>query len=67
MFKHFKALKVAGLTTLSAGQLALATQNTVLWTTDRENSELRASEIKVAAQAITELNPRRPLVRFTRN
>ena len=67
MFKHFKALKVAGLTTLSAGQLALATQNTVLWTPDRENSELRASEIKVAAQAITELNPRRPLVRFTRN
>ena len=67
MFKHFKALKVAGLTTLSAGQLALATQNTVLWTPDRENSELRASEIKVAARAITELNPRCPLVRFTRN
>lgn len=67
MLKHFKALKIAGLTTLSAGQLALATQNTVLWTPDRENSELISSEIKIAAQAIAENNQRRPLVRFSRN
>lgn len=65
MFKSLKALKLAGLTTLGAGQLALATQNTVLWTPDRDASELIASEINVAAQAIGEINQRRPLVRFT--
>lgn len=67
MLKHFKALKVAGLTTLSAGQLALATQNTVLWTPDRENSELISSEVKIAALAIAENQQRHPLVRFSRN
>jgi hypothetical protein len=67
MFKHLKALKIAGLTTLGASQLALAAQNTVLWTPDQESNELITSEIKVAAEAITQLNQRRPLVRFTHN
>jgi hypothetical protein len=67
MFKHIRALGVAGLTTLSAGQLALAGPNSVLWSQNKENSEVIVSGIKVAARAISQLNEQRPLVRFTCN
>ena len=65
MFKHFRALGIAGLTTLSASQLALAGPNSVLWSQNKENSEIIVSGIKVAARTISRLNQRRPLVRFT--
>jgi hypothetical protein len=67
MFKNFKALGIAGLTTFSAGQLALARPDTVLWSQNKQTSEVLASEVAVAARAITQPGPQRPLVRFTRN
>lgn len=67
MFKHIRALGVAGLTTLSAGQLALAGPDSVLWSQNKENSEVIVSGIKVAARVISRFNEHRPLVRFTRN
>ena len=67
MFKHFRALGIAGLTTLSASQLALAGPDNVLWSQHKENSEVIVSGIKVAARTISRLNQHRPLVRFTSN
>ncbi len=67
MFKNFKALGIAGLTTFSASQLALAKPDTVLWSQNKQTSEVMASEVAVAARAITQPGPRRPLVRFTSN
>ena len=67
MLKYFKALGVAGLTTLSAGQLALAGTGNVLWSQNKESSEVIVSGIKVAARAISRLNQQQPLVRFTSN
>ena len=67
MFKHFRALGIAGLTTLSASQLALAGPDSVLWSQNKEHSEVIVSGIKVAARTISRLNQHRPLVRFTRN
>jgi hypothetical protein len=63
--KNFKALGIAGLTTISAGQLALARPNTVLWSQNKQNGEVMASEVAAAARAITQPGPKRPLVRFT--
>jgi hypothetical protein len=65
MFKHFKALGVAGLTTLSAGPLALAGPDSVCWTQNKENSEVIVSRIEVAARALSRQNEQRALVRFT--
>lgn len=65
MFKQMRALGVAGLTTLSAGQLALAAPNCVLWSPDKANTEVVVSRINVAARAIRRLDQHRPLVRFT--
>ena len=65
MFKRFRALGIAGLTTLSAGQLALAGPDSVLWSHNRENAEVIVSGIKMAARTISRLNPHLPLVRFT--
>jgi len=65
MFKHFRALGIAGLTTLSASQLALAGPDSVLWSQHKEQSEVIVSGIKVAARTISRLNQQRPLVRFT--
>lgn len=65
MFRHFRALGIAGLTTLSAGQLALAGPDSVLWSQNRENADVIVSGVKVAARTISRLNPHRPLVRFT--
>ena len=67
MFKNFKALGIAGLTTLGASQLALARPDTVLWSQNKQTREVMASEIAVAARAITQPGPLRPLVRFTTN
>ena len=67
MLKYFRALGVAGLTTLSAGQLALAGPDSVLWSKNKENGEVLVAEIKVAARAISRVNESRPLVRFTSN
>jgi len=67
MFKNFKALGIAGLTTLSASQLALARPDTVLWSQNKQTSEVTASEVAVAARVITQPGPQRPLVRFTSN
>ena len=65
MFKHFRALGIAGLTTLSASQLALAGPNSVLWSHNRENPEVIVSGIKMAARTISRLDTHLPLVRFT--
>lgn len=67
MLKHIRALGIAGLTTLSAGQLALAGPNSVLWSQHKDNSEVIVSGIKVAARTISRLHEHRPLVRFTDN
>ena len=67
MFKHFRALGIAGLTTLSASQLALAGPDSVLWSQNKENTEVIVSGIKVAARTISRLNQHLPLVRFTSN
>jgi hypothetical protein len=67
MFKNLKALGIVGLTTLSASQLATAKPDNVLWSQNKQNGEVIVSEIKVAARAIVQPNPHRPLVRFTRN
>ena len=67
MFKNFKALGMAGLTTLSASQLKLARPDTVLWSQNKQTGEVMASEVAVAARAITQPGPQRPLVRFTSN
>ena len=65
MLKHFRALGIAGLTTLSASQLALAGPDSVLWSHNRENAEVIVSGIKMAARTISRLNRHLPLVRFT--
>ena len=65
MFKNIKALGIAGLTTLSASQLTLAKPDTVLWSQNKQAGEVWASEVAVAARAITQPGPQRPLVRFT--
>jgi len=65
MFKHFRALGIAGLTTLSASQLALAGPDSVLWSQNKDNTEVIVSGIKVAARTISRLNQHQPLVRFT--
>ena len=67
MFKYFKALGVAGLTTLTASQLALAGTDNVLWSQNKDNNEVIVSGIKVAARAIGRLNEHHPMVRFTSN
>ena len=67
MFKHFRALGIAGLTTLSASQLALAGPDSVLWSQNKEHTEVIVSGIKVAARTISRLNQHLPLVRFTSN
>ena len=67
MFRNFKALGIAGLTTLSAGQLALARPDTVLWSQNKQIAEVMASEVAVAARAIIQAGSQRPLVRFTSN
>jgi len=65
MFKNFKALGIAGLTTLSASQLSLARPDTVLWSQNKQTGEVMASEVAAAASAIIQPGPQRPLVRFT--
>jgi hypothetical protein len=65
MFKHFKALGIAGLTTLGASQFAVAGPDNVLWSPNRENGDVIVSRIKMAARAISRLNQNRPIVRFT--
>jgi hypothetical protein len=67
MFKNFKALGIAGLTTLSASQLALARPDTVLWSPNKQTGEVMASEVAAAARAIAQPGSQRPLVRFTSN
>ena len=62
MLKHFRALGIAGLTTLSASQLALAGSDSVLWSHNRENAEVIVSGVKMAARTISRLNPHLPLV-----
>lgn len=65
MLSHFRALGIAGLTTLSASQLALAGPDSVLWSHNRAKAEVLVSGVKVAARTISRLNPQLPLVRFT--
>ena len=67
MLKYFRAVGIAGLTTLSAGQHALAGPDSVLWSKNKENGEVLVAEVKVAARAISRVNESRPLVRFTSN
>jgi len=64
MFRHFRALGIAGLTTLSASQLALAGSNSVLWSHTKDNGEVIVSGIKTTARTISRLNPHHTLVRF---
>jgi hypothetical protein len=65
MFKHFKALGIAGLTTLGASQLAVAGPNSVLWSQNKERAEVNVAEAETAARAISRWSEERPLVRFT--
>ena len=65
MFKYFKALGVAGLTTISASQLSLAGAGNVLWSQDKKNGDVIVSGIKEAARTIGRLNQQHPIVRFT--
>jgi hypothetical protein len=65
MLKHFRALGIAGLTTLSVSQLAHAGPDNVLWSHNRDNAEVIVSGIKTAARTISRLSPNLPLVRFT--
>jgi hypothetical protein len=67
MFRNIKALGIAGLTTLSASQLALAKPDIVLWSQNKDVGEVMVSEVAVAARAIAGHPPHRPLVRFTSN
>jgi hypothetical protein len=67
MFKYFKALGVAGLTTLSASQLASAGTDNVLWSENKNSGDIIVSGIKTAASAISRLNQQQPLVRFSSN
>ena len=67
MLKRIRALGIAGLTTFSASQLALAAPDTVLWSQHKDTGEVIVSGIKVAARTISRLNQQRPLVRFTNN
>ena len=64
MFKQFRALGIAGLTTLSASQLAIAGPNSVLWSHNKDNGEVIVSGIKTAARTISRLDPHQTLVRF---
>jgi hypothetical protein len=65
MLKYFKALGVAGLTTISASQLALAGSDNVLWSQNKDNGDVIVSGITVAARAISQSNQHHPMVRFT--
>lgn len=67
MLKQIRALGIAGLTTLSASQLALAGPDSVLWSQHKDKAEVIVSGIKVAARTISRLNQHGPLVRFTSN
>ena len=67
MLKQIRALGIAGLTTLSASQLALAGPDSVLWSQHKDNAEVIVSGIKVAARTISRIPEHRPLVRFTSN
>jgi hypothetical protein len=67
MFKYFKALGVAGLTTLSASQLALAETDSVLWSENKSSGDVIVSGIKEAARTISRLNQQQPMVRFNNN
>ena len=65
MLNSIRALSIAGLTTISSSQLALAADQNVLWSPDKDNSEVIAGEIKEAAQAISRVNQFHPTIRFT--
>jgi hypothetical protein len=65
MLKYIRALSVAGLTTLSSSQLALADGQNVIWSPDKDQGEVIVAGIKEAARAISQANTHQPLVRFT--
>lgn len=66
MFKYIRALGVAGLTTIGSSQLTMGSQN-VLWSQDRENTDVIVVGVKEAAQAIGRFNIHQPTIRFTSN
>lgn len=65
MLKNLKALGMAGLTTLSASQLAPAKPDNVLWSPGKDHGVVIVAGIEAAARAISQPGPQRPLVRFT--
>jgi hypothetical protein len=65
MLKYIRALSVAGLTTLSSSQAALADGQNVIWSPDKDQGEVIVAGIKEAARAISQANNHHPMVRFT--
>ena len=65
MFKNLKVLGIAGLTTISASQIADARPDHVLWSQSKDNREVVVSAVQAAAHAIAQRTEDRPLVRFT--
>jgi len=65
MLKYIRALSVAGLTTLSSSQAAMAGGQNVIWSPDKDQGEVIVAGIREAAQAISQANSRHPMVRFT--
>jgi hypothetical protein len=67
MLKYIRALSVAGLTTISSGQLALAANQNVLWSPDKDKSDVIVAGVKEAARAISRADQFHPTVRFSGN
>ena len=65
MLKYIRALSVAGLATLSSSQLATAGDLSVLWSPDKDNSDLIMAGVSEAAQAISRVENHHPTIRFT--
>lgn len=64
MLKYIRALSIAGLTTLSSSQLAQAGDQNVLWSPDKDNSDLIVAGVTEAARAISRVNSLHPTIRF---
>lgn len=65
MLKYIRTLSAAGLATITSSQLALAANQNVLWSPDKDKRDVIVAGVKEAAQAITRVNQFHPTVRFT--
>lgn len=65
MFKYIRTLSAAGLATITSSQLAVAANQNVVWSPDKDNGDLIVAGVKEAARAISRVNQFHPTVRFT--